>query len=1128
MTRARSTPCLFAVLLLLAASPAFAGSTDLDLLSGGGLPPNTVILFDNSGSMRHHVWDDDFDPKKLYADTCWTGSTIAGSSCPGLGNPGDECPDNQLYTNAYDDDAPTLSVTCNAVTRTIYIDPDVSTTRYSINYLNWLFGTATSTDLLDEPQQTRNQAAKAVIKEVIDGVNPDLGTGYEENVRFGLAQFDTFRGGYLRVPIGPGNKSTLMGEIDNVYPSTWTPIGETLVDIGRYYAGTNGLGSFPDYEFDTNGNSTSSPPESPIDNECRQNFVIVMTDGEPTKDTFPHYDPEYLNTIGNADGDGNECSTDFPDTCTDAPETGRDDGLTYKSGGTDWLDDVAHYLYDSDLHPGLEGTQNVITYTIGFVVDHPLLQETADNGNGTYFTTNQSDELADQLEEAILDIIDRSFSFTAASVPTGRTAFGDGFYSAFFFPSDTKPFWEGHLEAFRLRPDGSVEDKNGNLAIDSTTLLFKEDRVPFWDSGIELRTNTSRSLYTTISGARTDFDTTNPLLDPNDFGLSASELSTYPNYPASGVDTVAELKTALIDYLHGRDAFDEDGDADATEMRAEVLGDLFHSNPVVVARPPTFLLSEPGFGSATLGSSFFDLYKERDRVIFAGANDGMLHAFAAGQFHQGDNPNTTDVTENGYYDMGSGAELFGYVPGMLLDQIRFIPRNVPRAYSYVDGSPAIADAWLGDPNDDLVKDPAEWATVLVVGMREGGAGYLALDVTNPAATSGSDPHGPYPKLLWEFDTSDSARLGEAWSEPIITRVKVRGATGIGDQCGPVDGDSDCREEWVAIFGGGYTDKGNPNTIAFDSASLPGKAIFIVSLRTGELIASVEYDPAGVTGPAGMQYAIASSPAVLDWDFDGLADLIYVGDLGGQVWKWDISEVGVNSTGDARVDNWTAGVFFQAPTTDMGGGVTHYKSLFFGPSATLIGGELVLAFGTGERADITYPGDPSLDENNRFYVVEDPHPTGPLAFTTTYDELDLTDITGIDADTDPTDSGFFFVVVDGEKFVTEHTIFAGHVITASFVPSTDGEPSCGNFGGESFLYIFSVSTGTGFFFDAGVVVGDAARRISVGDGAPTAPRVTVSLEGNQLYIKTSGGVLFQMDPPSPGYSPVEVVYWKQNF
>ena len=96
----------------------------------------------------------------------------------------------------------------------------------------------------------------------------------------------------------------------------------------------------------------------------------------------------------------------------------------------------------------------------------------------------------------------------------------------------------------------------------------------------------------------------------------------------------------------------------------------------------------------------------------------------------------------------------------------------------LDGTPAIADAWLGDPGDpdDVTKSPEEWATVLVVGMRQGGAGYLALDVTDPDDTMGAGPHGPYPKLLWEFDGTHSAYLGDTWSEPVITLTMASAAS----------------------------------------------------------------------------------------------------------------------------------------------------------------------------------------------------------------------------------------------------------------------------------------------------------------------------------------------------------------
>ena len=65
---------------------------------------------------------------------------------------------------------------------------------------------------------------------------------------------------------------------------------------------------------------------------------------------------------------------------------------------------------------------------------------------------------------------------------------------------------------------------------------------------------------------------------------------------------------------------------------------------------------------------------------------------------------------------------------------------------------------------------------------------MALASRNAGAV---DPHGPYPKLLWEFSHE---RMGESWSEPVITRVKVRGGLTLGDRCGKNDGDGDCREQ----------------------------------------------------------------------------------------------------------------------------------------------------------------------------------------------------------------------------------------------------------------------------------------------------------------------------------------------
>ena len=127
--------------------------------------------------------------------------------------------------------------------------------------------------------------------------------------------------------------------------------------------------------------------------------------------------------------------------------------------------------------------------------------------------------------------------------------------------------------------------------------------------------------------------------------------------------------------------------------------------------------------------------------------------------------------------------------------------------------------------------------------------------------------------MWEFT---HANLGQAWSQPILTRVKIEGASLSGDNCGPADGDGDCKEEWVMIIGGGYLQDGDPNITGTYLApgdvgfSTKSRSILMVSLRTGQLIAEVSCD--GTNIPE-MVYSIPCTPVVIDLDVDGFADIV---------------------------------------------------------------------------------------------------------------------------------------------------------------------------------------------------------------------------------------------------------------
>src|SRR5207245_11266660 len=76
----------------------------------------------------------------------------------------------------------------------------------------------------------------------------------------------------------------------------------------------------------------------------------------------------------------------------------------------------------------------------------------------------------------------------------------------------------------------------------------------------------------------------------------------------------------IIDSIRGIDSYDENGNGNLTEERAWKLGDIFHSTPVLVT-PPVLPSSDPTY------QAFKAAQPNRTKVLIAGANDGMIHAF---------------------------------------------------------------------------------------------------------------------------------------------------------------------------------------------------------------------------------------------------------------------------------------------------------------------------------------------------------------------------------------------------------------------------------------------------------------------------------------------------------------------
>ncbi len=881
--------------------------------------------------------------------------------------------------------------------------------------------------------------------------------------------------------------------------------------------------------------------------ECEKAFVIIVTDGLPSRDDFDADPADTALGFSNFGTGGMSGLIGNYYADAEVEEPGSADEAAF------YLDDIAKYMYDKDFRPDLSGDQTIDIYTVGFATDSATddyLERTAVLGNGTFYKVVDGDELTLALLNALNDIIEKSASFTAATVPSARTANGADFYQSYFFPRDKSAFWEGHVRAWTIDALGAVRDKNGDCALDDPDVgecnngPFKPDAVFYWDAADEIPLPDARKLYVSKSGVAsgstppdfdpTSIDYTDLLLDP--FTAPGAPSDPAPNSPFyTFAGSTATTEEGLADEIvqHVRGCFFGTGVSSNVETpglclaRPARLGDIFHSSAIAV-RQPLLGLDDPGYGP------FKAFYSSRDRVFYAGTNAGFLEALDTGSW------TVPSLPALPYYSKGTGTELFGFMPWQPRQNIKYLSIDAPTdRHHYVDGDLNSADVWIDAQNPGSLgynvspTDGSEWHTYLVGALREGGNHYYALDVTNPNQVSPLDGgNADFPRYAWEFpaegNAADQAFMGESWSKPIITKITLKNTQIAGQTV----------NRWVAIVTGGYdvTSDPNPDEVtglvsSYSAASLKGRGIYIIDLKTGGVIAEKKFG--SIADPqASMLYSVVSTPAVLDLNFDGVADVIYVGDMGGNVWKWAIRNVGedrINDGSGLRTQpNWPFKAFFTAAPVTIGSGinaVTYYRNFMFSPAAAFSSGQLYLAFGSGERRNLQFEGDTrKTDANNRFYVMIDSDPYGlasPALATIT--EADLTDFSGSAAAQTFSNKGFYITVADGEKFVTNVEIFSGQVIAATFTPTSGTDPCVAR--GDGNLYVFDLVTGEGSFTDA---YGDPERALSLGPGLPTDPKISIGVGGknNRIVIEKSGSDIEIIDTSNVNLNGA-TLFWREN-
>lgn len=257
-----------------------------------------------------------------------------------------------------------------------------------------------------------------------------------------------------------------------------------------------------------------------------------------------------------------------------------------------------------------------------------------------------------------------------------------------------------------------------------------------------------------------------------------------------------------------------------------------------------------------------------------------------------------------------GREQFAYVPGMLTPKLRQLSdRSYVHDY-FVDGEIAVSR-----------RDQTGGRNYLIASLGRGGKGLFGLDVTDPANFGA-------PNVLWELPGSRDDDLGHVVGKPVIVRLNSG--------------------QWAALVANGYN-------------SVNGRAVlFIIGLNDGQILAKFNTGVGSPTAKNGL-----ATPTPYDIDGNGTADVVYAGDLLGNLWKFDVQATSSSSwmIGNSGLPLFTAigpdlvpQPITSAPAvvTNNRNGTTHYGSRF-------------VLFGTGRYMSSS---DPSVSNIQSIYGVID--------------------------------------------------------------------------------------------------------------------------------------------------------------
>jgi type IV pilus assembly protein PilY1 len=651
--------------------------------------------------------------------------------------------------------------------------------------------------------------------------------------------------------------------LDKLDHIDWTPLRSALDRAGKYYQNSADTGPW-------GAKPWAASPDTSAHLACRRSYALMITDGYWTNLPDSANQPTISDLPGGlADADGKK---DFPQLTHDVTKQTyrytpgdkvdpRNRGKSDKTDGSPGIQstnlndpsssgtlaDVALKYWATDLRPGLPNNvgpgrpnaapfwQNMTSYMVSFGAFGAMTEEeiasakagtrdwdapkpdhasaiddarhAAHNGGGDFLTVTDAEQFRKDLGSIISHITSERFS------ESGVAALGTVLdtNARKFVPSYNSGSWWGNLQ--KVKPGGPGPDGWKDIV---EWQVIKTDTAGQPTGETTLGLPEDRKIFVWV-----------------DVGKQAVEF-TYANIDLAGnklkggndkLQMSSAVNADLVNFLRG----DQTQEGTIFRSRAAVLGDIVNSTPVFIKNN-----TNPKYEKLPADTPGLNIYKNyldtkaarKEGVLFVGANDGMLHAFAEGS------ANTV-----------GGRELFAYVPRSVLGKMESLATS-PYTHTYlVDGPLSEVDAYISG---------AGWRNLVVGTAGAGAKAVFALNVTNPLKMNGKS-------VLWEINPDPAF--------PVLPGNGTSSFQELGHVLSPVQSGITRSGHWVSIFGNGYDSKSG-------QASL-----FIVETGSGKLLKEIKTNNTPGNGLGGVRLVLNSMQQIIG---------AYAGDLRGRLWKFDLS------------------------------------------------------------------------------------------------------------------------------------------------------------------------------------------------------------------------------------------------